>query len=529
MATEYLKINITADNKNAIAGINQTVASLDKIDSAAKKSGDGIAKAKVNYQDLGRVLQDLPYGFNAIANNLTQLVPAAGAVGLAFTALVTALTFAQQGFGAWTRGMGKSKEELDALNEYTKDFSDNLAKEKVQLDTLYTTATNANIPLEQRKNAIKELRDNYGNYLKNFSDEQILAGQAANAYNALSEAILRSAKARAAQDQMVELQKKAIQKEIELQNIATKAQEDASKAKAASFDIGMGKSISMTAEQAKTGIFAQASKEAKTVANEIGEINKELKKYADLVQQNQVDPFKPIKQSAPKAVKSAKETVEKFSSFDLRNKSARLDINKQQGTILNKPEVTDTTKIKLQENQQLNQVLAQQYEIQQRNNEAVAQATILTDASMQVFNSLTNAILTGQNIGEALGDTFKKLALDIAAAAAKAFIFQTILSLLPTGGLGAGGGFGKALGGLLGFANGGTVTGPKSGYPVMLHGTESIVRPDQMSKIIAGSAKMGQSMSEVQQGPAGGQFVIRGNDLVLAQQRANYSLNLRRG
>ena len=151
---------------------------------------------------------------------------------------------------------------------------------------------------------------------------------------------------------------------------------------------------------------------------------------------------------------------------------------------------------------------------------------------MQVFNSLTNAILTGQNIGEALGDTFKKLALDIAAAAAKAFIFQAILGAITGGGsmaAGGGGGFGKMFGSLLGFADGGTVSGPKSGYPVMLHGTESIVRPDQMSKIIAGSAKMGQSMTDVQKGPAGGQFVIRGNDLVLAQQRANYSLNLRRG
>ena len=84
-------------------------------------------------------------------------------------------------------------------------------------------------------------------------------------------------------------------------------------------------------------------------------------------------------------------------------------------------------------------------------------------------------------------------------------------------------------GSLLGFASGGTVTGPQSGYPVMLHGTESIVRPDQMNKIIAGSARMGQSMSSMQQPAMGGQFVLRGNDLVLATQRANYSLNLRRG
>jgi hypothetical protein len=127
----------------------------------------------------------------------------------------------------------------------------------------------------------------------------------------------------------------------------------------------------------------------------------------------------------------------------------------------------------------------------------------------------------GGNIGQAFGDMFKQLAIDIAMAAAKAAIFQGILLALP--GLGGAAGGSKFLGGvgkLLGlgkFASGGTATGPMSGYPVMLHGTEHIVRPDQMKSIIASASQMGGSGASkvVVEGR------IQGQDIWLSQQRTN--------
>jgi hypothetical protein len=105
MAEEKLRITITADNKDALAKFNQTIAGLDGISSASGKAGGATAKLGTNFTGLSRVIQDLPYGFNAISNNLTQLLPAAGAAGLAFSGIVAALTLAQIGFGAWTRGI----------------------------------------------------------------------------------------------------------------------------------------------------------------------------------------------------------------------------------------------------------------------------------------------------------------------------------------------------------------------------------------------------------------------------------------
>jgi hypothetical protein len=494
---------------------------------AAQKSGEGIAKAKVNYTDFGRVLQDLPYGFNAIANNLTQLIPSAGALGLAFTAIVTAVTFATNGFTAWTGSTKNAKKELEDLNKYTEDFASNLAKEKAAFETLYQTATNANIPLEQRNVALKELRATYGNYFANFTNEAILAGKATSAYNELSDALIRTARARAAQDRIVEIQNKLITKEIELQNIAKKAQEDASKAKAERFNTGVpgAASIVTTAEQARQGIFAEASRNAKVVANDIQTLNNELRTYVDLVQQNQAKPFKVEKIPEPKKAKTEK--IEPIKIEPVRNKNYRNDINQQQKTVVPVPTTTDTTQIRLKENQQLNQILQTQYEKQKLNNDALAEANIYVGLLSPSIDNVFNALASGGDVFQALGDSVKQLALDLAKAAVKAAILGAIMNVIAPGSsaaIGGGGGFGSLFKGLLGFANGGIVSKPTIGVVGERNESEAIMPLSRLSGMLNMAANIGASNMG-----GSGEFVIRGNDLVLATNRANSSLNLRRG
>lgn len=210
---------------------NQVSQAAGKMATSAGKAGGAMAKSGKDFTNFGRVLQDLPYGFTGVQNNLTQLIPAAGAAGLAFTALIAALTFAQVGFGAWTRGMGGSTDALDeqikkireaeeALSNYvaTRDDvtraqikgSQSAQEELVNLRTLYQATQNANIPIAQRKKLVDELQEQYPKYFKNISDEIILAGGATKAYNDLSAAILASARSRAAQDSLVDLQKQLL-------------------------------------------------------------------------------------------------------------------------------------------------------------------------------------------------------------------------------------------------------------------------------------------------------------------------------
>ena len=151
------------------------------------------------------------------------------------------------------------------------------------------------------------------------------------------------------------------------------------------------------------------------------------------------------------------------------------------------------------------------------------------------IDSLFTALENGTNVGQALGDMFKKLAEDIAKAAIKALIFQVILNAVSGGTAGkiesVGGILGSILGG--GHAKGGVVTGPQGGHIELLHGTEAILTPAQMSGLVRNSMNAGaitsMGNSSQQQDAQQGEFTLRGNDLVLALQRSNYSLNLRRG
>jgi hypothetical protein len=98
------------------------------------------------------------------------------------------------------------------------------------------------------------------------------------------------------------------------------------------------------------------------------------------------------------------------------------------------------------------------------------------------------------------------LAAGIAAVAAGAFLKSKISKK-------------QNVGGATAFANGGIVSGPTMGligeYPGAKSNPEVVAPLDKLKDMLGGNG--------------GGQFVLRGNDLVLALNRSETSLNLRRG
>jgi hypothetical protein len=119
-----------------------------------------------------------------------------------------------------------------------------------------------------------------------------------------------------------------------------------------------------------------------------------------------------------------------------------------------------------------------------------------------------------------------RLAEQFVAAILQATIFAAIMSAINAGTGGAltfGGYFMKALG----MADGGIVTGPTHALIGEGNESEAVMPLSKLSGMLnttfsAGAMSGGGGMS-------GGSFVLKGNDLVLALQRSNYSLNLRRG
>jgi hypothetical protein len=174
--------------------IGKTQGEMNRLNKTFGDVGPAVAKSGKDFTNLGRVIQDLPFGMQGIQNNLTQLIPAAGGLGLAFTGIVTALTFAQIGFGAWTRGLKLGKDhtdenaealirmgqELDAVKDKLEGFGDTLQfinrVGKLRLDINFGKGLGTDlIDLQAQSIGTRELIEN----LKDLRD-QTLKTQAAS-------------------------------------------------------------------------------------------------------------------------------------------------------------------------------------------------------------------------------------------------------------------------------------------------------------------------------------------------------------
>lgn len=144
------------------------------------------------------------------------------------------------------------------------------------------------------------------------------------------------------------------------------------------------------------------------------------------------------------------------------------------------------------------------------------------------FSGMYQAMQQGVSAGDALAQAFGRLAMQIAETLIQATIFAGIFSLL-SGGAGAAGGlsFFGAFTKILGLASGGVATGPTLAMIGEGAESEAVLPLSKLNGMLNTSFNAGSmsnnSMSQ------NGQFVLRGNDLVLALQRSNSSLNLRRG
>ena len=525
MAEESLKITLTVENKAALAALQQTIKGLDGVEVAGAKAGGAAGKMGKDFTGLSRVIQDLPYGFNAISNNLTQLVPAAGALGLAFSGVVAGLSFMELGFGAWTRALDKIKGPLSMTDQLNKNYVKTLAEEKVQLDNLFKVAEDNNQSLKVREQAVAKLRETTGPYLQDLTDDQIMTGLAKDAHNELTEALKKQSIAQAALALGAPIQQKILEYDIELINQKKQAVQDyinASKGGTESISTGPGgPSVRITAEQRQLGVINQFERDRAALLKKQAEEQAKLNQLQDIAAKNAGIDLKNAKSGGGKpkevSVKDENKALEEQIQIYKRLQQAMMgrDFITQE-----KAKAKDLTNLKLtmDGNAALNQIMLQQSEIETQRIANLGLANSLTDRAMQGISGVVNAMANGGNIGQAFGDMFKQLAIDIALAAAKAAIFQAILSAInPVGGASKAGGFLKGFGKLLGFAEGGTVSGPQSGYPVMLHGTEHIVRPDQMKSIIASAAQMGGGGASrvVVEGR------IQGQDIWLSQQRTN--------
>lgn len=108
------------------------------------------------------------------------------------------------------------------LNEAIKSAVESISKEIGQLNTLYAATQNQNLSTEDRKKAIDKLQELYPKYFKNLSDETIMAGNAAEAYNNVNKALQNKAMFEAFSSQVTEIAKVMAPLQMELNTLDDK-------------------------------------------------------------------------------------------------------------------------------------------------------------------------------------------------------------------------------------------------------------------------------------------------------------------
>lgn len=252
------------------------------------------------------------------------------------TALVVGITLLSSYGGEITKWVGSlfdARKEIDYLKQFQEDLNKaqkegvkSSQDEAVKLDILYRAAVNLNKPMGERKKAVEELKKQYPSYFKNISDENILAGKAADSYQRLSNAILASAKARAVQDRLVEQAKQKLDLEEKLACLeskrekaeARKRREEATLAKIPT-SAGEGYDFQARLVSKAQSKVESLDKEIGSLLNQLYQVDKASRDMARSINIGDVT-FDP--HSADKAANDLAQYIE-----NLRNKMADLSVS----------------------------------------------------------------------------------------------------------------------------------------------------------------------------------------------------------
>jgi hypothetical protein len=505
MAQETLKITITADNKEAVNNINQTITATANLGNAMKQIPSSSGAATNALSNLSRVAQDAPYGFIGIANNLNPLLEsfqrlqketggtasalkAMGAglmgpagIGLALGAVSSLIVAFGPKIANFVKGVDAAKEAEDKFAESLNKAKASASESGIKLLAYIGIAEDATIADDKRANALKFVVGELGKVNKAYAATITTTDQARAAVELYTQALIAQAITSRYVDEiadktikLADANKRAIvaaeeyNKTVERSKTMTNGYVDASIAQAGSIN------------RAKQE-YVDAASEAVNLSNSINSLNKSLQ---DTVKSSANNPFNAVtngaKQLATETGKAAA-NIQKIGGV-----SANKPTGFQQGvtTITPQPiaplgdagvgfqggpsqDIIDA-KLTAEAMAQIDLL-----------NASLSLTSELTDAVSFGFNSVFEAMLNGEDVGQALLDTFKQIAIQLVEMVAKALIFKAILGTL-TGGLG--------------------------------------IAPDLLN---AGSFGQGGGLM--------GEFLLKGSDLVLATQRANTNLRYKRG
>lgn len=186
-------IQAKAAAKEAFA-LNTQLQTIDKTVGQSQKNVGNYGSA------FGKILGP----FRQIAN----ILPGIGLSGI-FLLGFEAISRAAEGLGIFSSRLSDAAVKRKVLADVEESASKIAGKEAANLAILRAEIESTSVPMAKRLQAIKDLKKEFPDYFADLTNEQLLTGNVANAYDLATAAILRKARASAA---AAELEKVAAEK-----------------------------------------------------------------------------------------------------------------------------------------------------------------------------------------------------------------------------------------------------------------------------------------------------------------------------
>lgn len=555
MAQETLKITITADNKQAVQNIQETVTATTQLGAAFKKVSPASNQATQALVNVSRVAQDAPYGFLGIANNLNPLLESfqrlketsgsAGSalkemakglmgpagIGLALGVVSSLIVAFGPKIASFINGTNEASKAQDKLKESLDNARASASESGIKLLAYINVAENANNTDARRKEALDAVKNELGKVNSAYASSIKTTDDARNAVKLYTEALVAQAITSRYIDEIAD-------KNIKLSDatkLATKAGQEyvASVERSKNMVNGyVDASVTMAAVTNRDkDAYIAAGAAAQVLKNDIDDLNTSV---TTTIQNALANPFYVMDKGAKdldKTILNVTKNYKAFTKLTAEQVGTFLPTQKPdspvapaapQGLLGRGPSQA------IVEAAAISEAASEQAKFNYLLNEAASTANFLAQGVGNMFQ----AIAQGENVGDAVLNVFKDMALQLAQMVVQALIFKAIMSALGmgsvAGGVGdAGGGLFGGLGKLFGFADGGIVSKPTFAMVGEGGESEAIMPLSKLDKALGGAFASGASQAK--DTASQGSFVLRGNDLVLAMQRSNYSLNLRRG
>lgn len=572
---EGFKVIIAADASQGINAVAKFNAELGKTNLAGAKVGAAVTKVNASFNsvkgssntaglallNLGRIAQDAPFGFIGISNNINPLLESfqrlkaeSGSTGTALKSLVAGLaggaglglavsiaTGLLTVFGDRLFKTKKTAEDGKKANEEfaksTQAIVSSITEEATRVSVLVTAIKSEILTKGQRKGAIDELKRISPDYFTGLKDEKDLIEKVTKAYKGYISSLTTQFKAKALSNQLQLLFDKQLKLEIaldptigsinnaQIQRRRNEIQAELSKLPPVDFTKDINVFELTEAEKHVRALHRELESLSGVKVFDFSNRRKELQetnlqiigllpRLAELTNFDiTTKEIKPPKVTDWKRAIEAITNVGKFGPEILDPTVEKLGLFGDKIKIVNTSLATLQIPLKAG---------ASTLFFDEAMHKAETLATYISSTLQPVFSAVFETIASGgQSALQALGNALKAIIVRLAAAAATALIFATIMALA-TGGTSAaiskavGTNFKALFGQLSGFqfAEGGIAMKPTFGM-FGERGPEAVIPLRDLNRVLGSiGGGFANNINVVVHG------ILRGPDIYLSGQKA---------